>query len=1038
MKKSWIRTLLIVVMALLLIFTLVACNPDKDDNGGSDNPPPYNPPNKEWEGDPEVKAHWDRLWELTSKIGETAVEGDDDLAVELGLQIALNIRNANSDTLYQQIDLGLDIQAVIGGRQNAATAADGEKESTAENTSIKIKLYDPTDSAHTEIAALYLLGSDLDNLYVDFGGKNIKIPHNLVSTVWNEVLKKEGNLIDELPGALNNPFLNIGGEEQSINGLINTFTDAFGADWTLNTLVNSLVKMFGLKDTIENILKENQLIASALGIDNVFDDKGQIDILKILTGEVTTTVFTAKTNESNGVINHKVELNENIWAMIVGMLDDIGKENNLQLGTNLLKGAGSSLSISYNEKVNEIQDFTIAARLGALSTDLDSKTVVPELAIKISSLKIEKANQENKVQIAPASYKTNIALDEQLSFEVSGLTLKNYKDILGGGNDANPDTGVTSAEGDENPDLVLNHRVEIGIQGQLDLIGGRTVVNPNPDGNQGGTADDTAQPTEPQTNQTKLNAYVRIVDLSKTADNVTNIIEASFVNSKLGIKIDSTVAAVAGQVLTEMGFVPDGVNLEGVNSLYLDLDINIADMVHDLVVNIASKIYKEWQLDHPDDPTPDADPNVKTVAFKYGKRYVGEFVKVTKGTALTDEQIPVIIADAGYIFEGWYVGDTKIEAGTVIEEDIIATPKFKEAPTTPEEPTAPKDYGAIIVKAVKIFKVALPYVSTNNNIVVSTNDLLPVVVDICNIWRGQDGPNAKDKWTVENREAAILESLNNPPLDPDNNTVGELIGQIIVILTTPAEPPVEDVPGTTADEPTVPPTEEEPTLWDCVLTLLYKVAPHVEIDGVEIDPEVEGQTMYDAIILAALHGALEVKADAKNGFHLNVNYTFAGAHIGVTEKFEVIETNKDTFKDIYAEYETAVENGGDVSNWLDISNLLPKKQIINVAGNTFVFSGYTDNNGNLTSDQLNEIAEPFANFKFEFDMQGGVIITTGAEGTQQLSGTYEQVDDVLTITVVGADVRTFTLNAYGFGLTIEDGTTSITIWFDLAAEEPIA
>ena len=71
-------------------------------------------------------------------------------------------------------------------------------------------------------------------------------------------------------------------------------------------------------------------------------------------------------------------------------------------------------------------------------------------------------------------------------------------------------------------------------------------------------------------------------------------------------------------------------------------------------------------------------------------------------------------------------------------------------------------------------------------------------------------------------------------------------------------------------------------------------------------------------------------------------------------------------------------------------------------------------------------------------MQGGVIITTGAEGTQPLSGTYEQVDDVLTITVVGADVRTFTLNAYGFGLTLEDGTTSITIWFDLAAEEPIA
>ena len=213
MKKSWIRTLLIVVMALLLIFTLVACNPDKDDNG--DNPGPTPPgPTPPWQGDPNVKAHWDRLWELTSKIGGTEVKGDDDLAIELGLQIALNIRNTNNNDLYQQIDLGLDIQAVVGGRQNAEAAAEGEqKPSTAENTSIKIKLYDPTDSAHTEIAALYLLGNDLDNLYVDFGGKNIKIPHNLVSTVWKEVMKKEGNPIDELPDALNNPFLNIGGEE---------------------------------------------------------------------------------------------------------------------------------------------------------------------------------------------------------------------------------------------------------------------------------------------------------------------------------------------------------------------------------------------------------------------------------------------------------------------------------------------------------------------------------------------------------------------------------------------------------------------------------------------------------------------------------------------------------------------------------------------------------------------------------------------------------------------------------------------------------
>lgn len=49
-------------------------------------------------------------------------------------------------------------------------------------------------------------------------------------------------------------------------------------------------------------------------------------------------------------------------------------------------------------------------------------------------------------------------------------------------------------------------------------------------------------------------------------------------------------------------------------------------------------------------------------------------ITVKQGTALTAEQIPdyVIVPGVHVTFDGWYVGDTKIEAGYVVNEDVVA------------------------------------------------------------------------------------------------------------------------------------------------------------------------------------------------------------------------------------------------------------------------------------------------------------------------------------------------------------------------------
>ena len=86
MKKLSIRSLLIVILALVLVFSLVACG-DKGDDKPTPTPKPDNQDEKDTTN---VKAFFNTLWEQSTGIGDEAIGEKDDLKVSLGLTVKLD------------------------------------------------------------------------------------------------------------------------------------------------------------------------------------------------------------------------------------------------------------------------------------------------------------------------------------------------------------------------------------------------------------------------------------------------------------------------------------------------------------------------------------------------------------------------------------------------------------------------------------------------------------------------------------------------------------------------------------------------------------------------------------------------------------------------------------------------------------------------------------------------------------------------------------------------------------------------------------
>lgn len=488
MKKLSIRSLLIVVLALVLVFSLVACgDKDKGGNNGGNNTPPTPP-----DTTANVKNYFNTLWEKSTGIGGEKIGETDDLKVSLGLTVALDFADSNG-SVKDSIDLGILLDVVLD-------RSSGTDKST--NTAIKAKFYDPT-SGENWFSAYYFF-NDVDNIYIDYAGQHVQIPFSYLNDTYNKnfynFVFKDKVIKDKVDDKGQ-----VTKEGKTIAQIITALTENMGSSWDLNVLIGDVLKVFDIdiksaKDTISGVLEMIGIKA-----DDAFDAQGNINIKNILTNDTVAEFFVndeTTTTTENGVTTYVTKL----APSVLDMLSMIGGRLPESLKGLLDVIDGLDLALEFTTKNDAIDSFTIRAGLPAIEGEnANVVDVHPVVAITITDLDFAKASKgeiENSMATAKSNYTQDVVLDAEVAIDLKGITLNALAfDKEGYARFSKVNTAI----GGGLDNIVLDGTLALTLNGKLDL-------------------------KNKENNGTVANAALTYKGV--------NIVEASFVNGTLAVKVN--------------------------------------------------------------------------------------------------------------------------------------------------------------------------------------------------------------------------------------------------------------------------------------------------------------------------------------------------------------------------------------------------------------------------------------------------------------------------------------------------------------------
>lgn len=488
MKKLSIRSLLIVVLALVLVFSLVACgDKDKGGNNGGNHTPPTPP-----DTTANVKNYFNTLWEKSTGIGGEKIGETDDLKVSLGLTVALDFADGNG-SVKDSIDLGILLDVVLD-------RSSGTDKST--NTAIKAKFYDPT-SGENWFSAYYFF-NDVDNIYIDYAGQHVQIPFSYLNDTYN---KNFYNFVfnDKVIKDKVDDKGQVTKEGKTIAQIITALTKNMGSSWDLNVLIGDVLKVFDIdiksaKDTISGVL-------GMIGIkaDDAFDAQGNINIKNILTNDTVAEFFVndeTTTTTENGVTTYVTKL----APSVLDMLSMVGGSLPESLKGLLDVIDGLDLALEFTTKNDAIDSFTIRAGLPAIEGEnANVVDVHPVVAITITDLDFAKASKgeiENSMATAKSNYTQDVVLDAEVALDLKGITLNALAfDKEGYARFSKVNTAI----GGGLDNIVLDGTLALTLNGKLDL-------------------------KNKENNGTVANAALTYKGV--------NIVEASFVNGTLAVKVN--------------------------------------------------------------------------------------------------------------------------------------------------------------------------------------------------------------------------------------------------------------------------------------------------------------------------------------------------------------------------------------------------------------------------------------------------------------------------------------------------------------------
>lgn len=451
MKKISIRSLFIVILALVLVFALVACG-NKDDNkggntggGGGGQTTPENDVTN-------VKNYFNTLWEKSTGIGGEKIGETDDLKVSLGLTVALDFADGNG-SVKDSIDLGILLDVVL----------DRSSKDSSTNTAIKAKFYDPT-SGENWFSAYYFF-NDVYNIYIDYAGQHVQIPFSYLNDTYN---KNFYNFVfnDKVIKDKVDDKGQVTKEGKTIAQIITALTKNMGSSWDLNVLIGDVLKVFDIdiasaKETIGSVLEMIGIKA-----DDAFDAQGNINIKNILTNDTVAEFFVndeTTTTTENGVTTYVTKLSSEVLGMLELLKD--------KLPAGLMDVIeGLDLALEFTTKNDAIDSFTIRAGLPAIEGEnANAVDVHPVVAITITDLDFAKASKgeiEKSMATEKNNYKNDVVLDAEVAIDLKGITLNALAfDKEGYARFSKVNTAI----GGGLDNLVLDGNLALSLSGKLDL-----------------------------------------------------------------------------------------------------------------------------------------------------------------------------------------------------------------------------------------------------------------------------------------------------------------------------------------------------------------------------------------------------------------------------------------------------------------------------------------------------------------------------------------------------------------------------------------
>lgn len=453
MKKFSIKSLLVLVLVLVLCFSLVACGNKDDDNnnnsgggggGGTTTTCENHPIDEDGDGkcddcgkatkckhtadknedglcdkckapmpEPEPEKYnaaqfFQGLWDSAAPIGQTAISDTEDVALDLGLNVAIGKGDE------KLLDLGVEVGVVLDRTGNGA------------NSAARVKLYDH-DHAENWIT-LYFFLNDPYFIYVDWADQHLKIGADFgFNNTWAATVN----------GFVGQPVIG----EMSIADLLNSIAGGFGEKWNLDGLINSLTGLFGLNlgelltsGTVAELLPMINNVLSSLADNLGIEDYEGLDVEALAESDAIVLdllkavgpILFSETSvvEDGNKVTYKAGLDFGDTGILSSVMPLLG--GMLPAGVGDLLNNVNELAFEYVAVDNEIDNFAIL-----VGVDTDDEPLSVEIGINEIALTGVNADN-NTFGIDKKDYKSEYALDLALDVDISEGALVLYgKDLAG-------------------------------------------------------------------------------------------------------------------------------------------------------------------------------------------------------------------------------------------------------------------------------------------------------------------------------------------------------------------------------------------------------------------------------------------------------------------------------------------------------------------------------------------------------------------------------------------------------------------------------